>query len=339
MNFTELESDSFTENTTNFFNDQPQILSEEDILGYELTTAYLTIRGLQGFIAIVANLLTIIAVCKYEFLWEECTSRFVVSLTCADLGGGVMAFFEISRTMITATGSIWAQLCYTELFLNLISGCGNFYNILLISIDRYIYITFPLQYRSIVTQLRTSLAIIIVWCILVSQNVLLLVFALSGTIDKVCTLHAALPILLPQVFIVTALVVPCYVRIMLAVQKLTKSEPHLSCFPQDLQEQQREKLRQRKMAKTMAYVLGPFLFCFYFTTVYNIVISNLYTPPFPFGILILTRISQLIFWFQNLINPFIYGWKNQQFQKAFRKLFSESKLIVFRFSGRVKDTC
>ena len=336
MNFTELERNPFTANTTNLSDAQPQNLSEEDILGYTLTTTYLTMRGLQGFIAIVANLLTIIAVCKYEFLWEECTSRFVLSLACADLIGGVMAFFEISRIMIAAAESILAKLCYIGLFLGQLSGCGNFYNILLISIDRYIYIIKPLRYCSIVTPLRTSIAIIILWCFIISQSVLLLVFVIYGTIDEACTPHAALPIVLPQVFIVTATVVPCYVGIMLTVQKLTKSEPHLSCFAQDLQEQQKEKLKQRKMAKTMAYVLGSFLFCFYFPMVYNIVISNLYTPPFPFGIVITRKISQLILWLQNLINPFIYGWKNQQFRKAFRKLLSELKSLVFRFSGRMK---
>ena len=85
-----------------------------------------------------------------------------------------MVLFEISRTVIAFTESIWAQLCHIELFLNLISGCGNFYSILLISIDQYIYITRPLQYHLIVTRFQTSLAIVILWCLIISQSILLL---------------------------------------------------------------------------------------------------------------------------------------------------------------------
>ena len=324
-------------NATDFFDDRPRFLLDEDILGFPLSITSLTIRGLQGFIAIVVNMATILAVYKYEFLWEECTSRFVLSLAFADLFGGVTAFFEISRTALEMAGTKLILLCYVELFLNLVSGVGNFFNILFVTIDRHIYITRPLRYRSIVTPFRTSMAIIILWCLIICQITLIVVFPISSMIEKKCTLYPALPFIMPQVFIVTALVVPCYVHIMLTVHKLTKAEPHLSCYPQDLQAQQKENLKQRNMAKTMAYVLTPFLFCYYFTTMYNIVFGTLYKPPFSFGIVVGKKISMIIFWLQNLINPFIYGWKNQHFRKAYRKLFEGSKVFVFRFSGRMKN--
>ena len=65
------------------------ILPEEEILGATLTTAYYSILGIQGFFIIVVNLLTVVCVCKYEFLWEECSSRIILSLACSDLLAGI----------------------------------------------------------------------------------------------------------------------------------------------------------------------------------------------------------------------------------------------------------
>ena len=71
-------------------------LTEAEILGFTVNVTLLVIHGLQGCIAIITNLITIIAVAKYTFLNEEATSRFVVSLATADLLAGLTAFIEIA---------------------------------------------------------------------------------------------------------------------------------------------------------------------------------------------------------------------------------------------------
>ncbi len=334
MNFSEQDRLVLAGNLNNFLNRSSRILSEEDILGDPLSKTYECILGIQGFVIILANLLTIISVCRYEFLWEDCSSRFILSLACSDLLAGIRAFVEISRMTTRIDGSLWSSLCYIELYLWLVSSCGNYYNILLVALDRYISITRPLRYHAIVTPFRTTIAIVVVWCVIIGENILQIVFAIYGTIDGICTLRAALPAFFLNVFLLTAIVVPCYVKIIFTVRRLKKSEPHLTCFPAESQTQQREKLKQRKMTKTMAYVLGPFLLCFYSTLIYNAVISNLYKPPLPFGILLIRKISIIVFWVQSLINPFVYGWHNQSFKKAYRKLHAELKAFIFQLPIR-----
>ncbi len=54
--------------------------SEQEILGATTVWIYLCVRALQGLAAILGNLVTIVAVIRYEFLWENCTSRIVASL-------------------------------------------------------------------------------------------------------------------------------------------------------------------------------------------------------------------------------------------------------------------
>ncbi len=50
-------------------------VGEDEILGSTFMWVYLAIGVLQGIIAMAGNLKTIIVVCRYEFLWENSTSR------------------------------------------------------------------------------------------------------------------------------------------------------------------------------------------------------------------------------------------------------------------------
>ncbi len=92
MNFSAEENKYKTGNMNYFPNSSFGILSEEDILGVTLSTTYECMLGIQGFVIIMANLLTIISVCRYDFLWENCSSRFILSLACSDLLAGIRTF-------------------------------------------------------------------------------------------------------------------------------------------------------------------------------------------------------------------------------------------------------
>ncbi len=89
----------------------------------------------KGLIAVLGNLITIIAVYKYEFLWEKSASRLVASLAFADLFGGLGPFCALTRHLVSATSTLNA-LCFLNIFLNVLAAFGNVYNILLVTIDR-----------------------------------------------------------------------------------------------------------------------------------------------------------------------------------------------------------
>ncbi len=85
MNYTDYLRNASYKNFSFTSNKSEILFTEDKILGSTLKTIYLSLRGLQGIIAIAVNLLTIIAVCKCDRLWEKCTVRFIVNLACADL--------------------------------------------------------------------------------------------------------------------------------------------------------------------------------------------------------------------------------------------------------------
>ncbi len=63
----------------------------------------------------------------------------------ADLFGGVGPFCAIARHIIKTTSAL-NVVCFVEIFLNLLAAYGNVYCILLVTIDRWIYISRPLRY-------------------------------------------------------------------------------------------------------------------------------------------------------------------------------------------------
>ena len=235
---------------------------------------------------------------------------------------GVAAFVHITRSVVT-TGTIQGVLlCYVELFLSMLSGYGNLYTILYVTIDRYIYITRALRYDSIMTKSRAIIAIIILWCVNAFQIIMQLGFALSITIDGPCKMKGVLQFAFPQILVVTfGVVLPCNVKIMLTVRRMNQTEPHLSCYAPELQAQQREKLKERKMAKTMAYILIPYFVCNYLPTLYPTIYNMLINDPLSLTNIVGLRVCALIYWVQTLSNPFVYGYKNLEFRQAYKKLF------------------
>ena len=325
MDFINFTGNLTEDEVSNIANINSTTVSEQDILTPAVDIIFMILYGLQGSIAIGANLLSIIAVCKFDFLREDCACRFVASLALADFVAGIGAYISIAGSAMSTAHSSWSLICEVELFLQILSVLGNVYNILCVTIDRLIYIIRPLRYISIVTEFRTQVAIYSVWSAIVIQTVLLIVFDVSVN-EKRCTVRDASSdtgyhLILAQIGGITCLIiVPCYIVIMWTSDRLKKTEPHVTHFAPELQAEQIEKLKQRKMAKTMGLVLGTFILCYALPLIYRGVVFKLYTAPLPLRFLVGERISKLIFWFQFMANPFIYGWRNKAFSKAYRKL-------------------
>ncbi len=312
-------------NITKLDNESTGTISEEEILGYTLSTIYLAVRTLQASTGIIANLLTIITVSKVDFLWENCTSRFVLSLAFADLTVGGGLFLALIRELVTTTSPLWYPLCRGEMFLLLTSGFGNFYSILFITIDRYIYLTKPLRYVSIVTLSRASISIFVLWCFIIVQVLLQHVFNISVDISKPCAMREYIKrkgtsLWEPQFVLATLIILPLYVKIAILIKHLRRTEPHISHFAPERQAQQREKLKERNMARTMLYVMGTFFGCYIPPLIFETIADRWQTDPLPFAIVLGKRVSRVILWIHCMINPFIYGWKNELLRRGYQKL-------------------
>ncbi len=327
INVAEMISNSTSIETSTQVNTSSQLNSEDEILGPALVWTYISLRAFQGILAIVGNLVTIIAVWKFEFLRENSACRMVAALAVADFFGAVNPFYGIIARRFISSISILNAVCYVQVISELLAGYGNCCCTLLVTVDRYIFITRPLRYFSIVTPQRALSAILITWMVIIIQIALILAFGPSLNAEITCgwgqaMTKAAFYLTLGQFVLITfCVIVPLYGIIGCTAWKLSRNDPHITNYPPETQAIHKAKLQERKMVKTIGWVLGTYLTCFIPILLYPTLINFLgYTEPFPFGILLGQRILVFFYNFQSIQNPFIYGWKNVQFRKAYQKL-------------------
>ncbi len=303
--------------------------TDAEILGFAVNTTLLVILGLQGCIAITTNLITIIVVTKYTFLSDEPTSRFVVSLASADLLAGLAAFLDITLTSnLELNSTSWLIMCKIKLCIALFSIIGNVYNGLFVTIDRFLYMIKPMRYVSIVTTFRASVSILCLWSVVAVHVVMFLILDYDvNTYDKVCSFTRSVSktgrfVIITEYSIIFITVILAYCKIILTVQHLKKTQPHISNYPPEQRLNQMKKLRQYNMSITLGFVLGTFIISNTIPMIYNLVVAKVFDfDRFSFNGALTNRIAKLIFWAQYMLNIFIYGWRNKSFRKAYKKLF------------------
>ncbi len=165
LNFTSLEMNTGYKTRT-----------EDDILGPEIILIYALFRGVQGSAAIIGNAVTIAIVLKYEFLLELGISTMVAGLALADIFAELAPFGGPIARQFTSKPSVLTPLCYIRVIFGMLGGYGNGYCILLLSLDRLIFITRPMRYISIVTPMRALAATVFVYAITVCQISLMMSF-------------------------------------------------------------------------------------------------------------------------------------------------------------------
>lgn len=112
---------------------------------------------------VCGNCLVIGAILRYRRL-RTVTNYFIISLAVSDLLIAALSMpFRIHHTLNYLCWDLGQILCEFWVFVDLLCSCASITNLSLISIDRFLALTFPLSYRSIMTKCRGFAAIAFVW--------------------------------------------------------------------------------------------------------------------------------------------------------------------------------
>ena len=242
-----------------------------------VTLVYLVVRCVEGLLAVIGNTLTIIAVLKYDRL-RTITNILICSLAAADFLGGLDPVFVTLTYTYESSSPLWMTLCLTELTINTISCAGNVLSILLITIDRYVYISLPLRYESLCQSRRVISVLLVLWMYVTISipSVISLQSRIPARPD--CQTRAVLlPVpyysfLIGQFYLFSAAIVGLYAHIGLIAwrhgQTIANGRRRGSAGGRMLAR------RENKITKMMGLVLGVYFMSY----VPALVISSLVTP-------------------------------------------------------------
>uniref|UniRef100_UPI00358EC8EF beta-2 adrenergic receptor-like n=1 Tax=Myxine glutinosa TaxID=7769 RepID=UPI00358EC8EF len=117
-------------------------------------------------ITVGGNVLVLLSIKRYQHLMNGVLSVFISSLACADLLIGTVEMPLTAMQIIE--GSAWPfgrQACNFRFIIDVTSVTASINSLCVIAFDRYIAITMPLRYPSLVTRRRASYAVLAVWIV------------------------------------------------------------------------------------------------------------------------------------------------------------------------------
>ncbi|XP_056301396.1 trace amine-associated receptor 4-like [Danio aesculapii] len=277
---------------------------------------------------VFGNLLIIISISHFKHL-QSPTHLIVQSLAACDclLGSLVMPY-----SMVRSVEGCWYLgdvVCKVHSSLDMTFCISSLLHLGLISVDRYWAICDPLRYRITVTNNTVIVFTVFIWLFsfvysfyvvfsgitAVGLEMLILQTYCVGSCVVFFNKQWSLICPVLAFFLPGAIMSSLYMKIFYVARKHAKvmSERVTGGLKSKSSAQ-----RERKAAKTLAIVMGVFLFCwmpFFTLTVLD---------PF-FNFLSSAEVFDALFWFAYLnstCNPLIYGFFYPCFQKAFKILIS-----------------
>lgn len=279
---------------------------------------YIIIAILLTTAILFGNGLTIVAVVRFHYL-QTVTNKLLVSLAMSDIMAGLM--LPLYAAIFFAPWlSTLKWFCLFRLVLILLSQTASIVNLLVISVDRYISIMYPLRYPNIMTSRNIYIAIVITWT---HASLLSTAYLYWNEWDNIShTAKCIFTVLSSSGFFYSCIIVqlPLVLVVILSLYALIVKETkrhkrqiqtHITQNDHGVQNK-----RDYRTTKTLFIVLGLFYMCwtpftitaiifYFYRNVYN---WNADHITFYLGVL------------NSCMNPFIYGWRNRNFRRAYRIL-------------------
>ncbi|XP_023192241.1 trace amine-associated receptor 13c-like [Xiphophorus maculatus] len=269
-----------------------------------------------SLITVVLNLLIIISVSHFRQLHTP-TNILLVSLGVSDFFVGLLLMpFEIYR--FTFCWFLGDAMCVSLCFLicNLISA--SIWNIVLISVDRYIAICYPLDYSRKMSLTRVKYCVCLCWfcassCSFVYSNDVMVQFGKRKSCSGECKfiinyILGTFDLIFNFILPVTTIIV-LYLRVfVVAVSQARAMRSHITVasFHSATSGTKRSEL---KAARTLGVLVVVYLMCYCPYYCYSIVQVNITSTSY-------SSILFILFYSNSCLNPLIYALFYPWFRKA-----------------------
>lgn len=268
--------------------------------------------ALLSVITICGNLLVIISVIYFKQLHTP-TNSLILSLAVADLLVGIIAF------PLSMAFSLSSCLYHEGLFCKVrgtfdisLSTC-SILNLCCISIDRYHAVCQPLTYQTKISHRVVVFMILMSWGV---SGIIGISVTIAGFNNEKCEESCLIDVLMystvgPMLsFYLPVTIMLCiYLKIFFVALRQARSIQNTKCG-------QTASIKERKATKTLAIVLGVFIFCW---SPFFLCITF---PPFTSDSVPVPVIETLN-WLtlaNSMLNPFIYAFFYSWFRSAIRMI-------------------
>uniref|UniRef100_A0A672F5F3 Trace amine associated receptor 1 n=1 Tax=Salarias fasciatus TaxID=181472 RepID=A0A672F5F3_SALFA len=292
---------------------------------------YMFIGGSLSLVTISGNLLVITSVAYFKQLHTP-TNYLILSLAVADLlVGAVVLLFNMALTVKSCL--YFGNLsCKMRRSVDISLVTTSILNLCCISIDRYYAVCQPLTYRSKINDSVVLLMILGSWSASALSGFGIMFVGLRNLVCEGRCFIFHIPksntVGLIVSFYIPVMIMLCiYLKIFSVAQKQARCIQNATC--QAKKSIVKVNKTERKATKTLAVVLGVFLFCwspFFLSLTINPMTD--YVIPSA-----LIETFSWLSWSNSMLNPFVYGFFYSWFRSAFRIIIS-GKI----FKGNFKNT-
>ncbi|XP_071828678.1 adenosine receptor A2b-like [Apostichopus japonicus] len=297
-------------------------------IGYFPFTFYLLFHGVLAFLIISGNIAVIVTTLGKKFKRTP-NNVFLCSLAVADLLTGVIAlpailfarvvvsFFTCSsryRTILFAPG-------YVFIFVSV-------FHLIAVTIDRYIAVSFPLRYRSIMTMSRCKIIMLFGW-------ILGIIFGSMPTIGtslvpnqwvcgtenynaKVVTVHSLLGASFSP--LATMILLVCYVRIFVIAKQHLKNVAERRSVGMSVKLVHHLESKSR-MRATVTSILVVTVFGIFTIPVSVKLFLEVYLSPSEQLQFIIQTCTEFWLLAISAMNPVIYSLRNKRYRLTYVRLF------------------
>ncbi|XP_072924107.1 histamine H2 receptor-like isoform X2 [Hemitrygon akajei] len=275
--------------------------------------------GMITLITIFGNVLVCLVVGLNRHLQSH-TNCLIVSLAATDLLLGLLVMpFSTTLELLNSEWPFGSTFCNIYTSLDVMLSTASILNLFVISLERYLAVTAPLRYITVITPKRVVISLGLIWSISIMFSFLpinmgwntkdLLVQSSNATND--CHLELNTTYAIVDAFITF--------YIPLVIMSLTYYKIFKIARRQARRINNASKcriLKEHKATVTLAAVMGVFIICWfpYFTVFLHEGISGIRTDKTTFVVVL------WLGYVNSGLNPIVYAVLNREFRMAYQKL-------------------
>ncbi|KAI3352318.1 hypothetical protein L3Q82_005286 [Scortum barcoo] len=279
-----------------------------------------TLLSSVTLLTVALNLLVIISISHFRQLHTP-TNLLLLSLAVSDLLVGLLVMPVETLRFIETCWLLGDLMCALSYIIGFTLTSASVGNMVLISIDRYVAICYPLQYHNKITRGRVEVSVCLCWACSLLYNGLILKDHLRHP-DRYNSCHGECVVVITYVSgtvdLVLTFIGPCsvililYMRVfVVAVSQARAMQSHITAVAAGKVTVTAKK-SEKKAARTLGVVILVFLltFCpYYYPSLAGQDISNSASS---------WAVVSWMLYFNSCLNPLIYAFFYPWFRKAIK---------------------